>query len=403
MRVAVFMDADFDLATNITTTLAALLRHAPPDVRPRIYSLSDLEVDEPEYLTLRSPVVPLRFQGLRPIHLPRLRELQKRLVADDIRVIHVTTAGSMGLAGRYLGHLTGLPLVGSVHRSPVTERSHSPSPHPLGAIHNRWRASSMSRYLRWFYGNCLRVLVPSADALHRLGGDGWSLDRLIVWPGGADSNMFSPARRSDRLRNEWHVSDKRPAILCVLPAADESGLIHVEALGSLLYRHGIAHRFIVVGDGAALSGARDRCPDAVYSGRLSHHDLATVMASADLFFLPHASMTGGLTLLEAQASGLPVLVMGEGSVREYMKPAFSGVVCRPGDIVGSAARAAELLTDAGCRRGMGEAGRRYAHSRSWPSSLERVYALYRDAIRPGALGVRMSPAGTAVRTARAQR
>ena len=147
--------------------------------------------------------------------------------------------------------------------------------------------------------------------------------------------MFSPARRSDRLRNEWHVSDKRPAILCVMPAAGESGLNHVESLGSLLYRHGIAHRFIVVGDAAALSGARDRCPDAVYPGRLSHHDLATVMASADLFFLPHASMTGGLTLLEAQASGLPVLVMGEGSVREYMKPGFSGVVCRPGDIVGT--------------------------------------------------------------------
>jgi glycosyltransferase involved in cell wall biosynthesis len=403
MRVAVFTDADFDRATNITTTLAALLRHAPADVRPRIYSLSDLEVDEPEYLTLRAPVVPLRFQDLPPIHLPRLRELQKRLVADDIRVIHVTTAGPMGLAGRYLGHLTGLPLVGSVHRSPVTEQSSSPSPHSIGAIHGRWRASSTSRYLRWFYGGCLRVLVPSADALHRLGDDRWSLDRLIVWPGGTDSDTFSPARRSDRLRNEWHISDKRPAILCVMPAAAESGLNHIEALGSLLYRHGIAHRFIVVGDGVALPRARERCPDAVYPGRLSHRDLASVMASADLFFLPHASMTGGLTLLEAQASGLPVLAMGEGSVREFMKPGVSGVVCRPGDIVGSAARAAELLTDAGCRRGMGEAGRRYAQSRTWPSSLERVYALYRDATRPDGLGVRMSPARTAVRTARAQR
>lgn len=403
MRVAVFTDADFDRATNITTTLAALLRHAPLDVRPRIYSLSDLEVDEPEYLTLRSPVVPLRFQGFPPIHLPRLRELQKRLAADDIRVIHVMTAGPMGLAGRYLGHLTRLPLVGSIHRSLVAEPSSAPSPHSFGAIHSRWRASSTSRYLRWFYGDCLRVLVPSADALHRLGADCWNLDRLIVWPGGADSDTFSPARRSDRLRNDWHVSDKRPAILCVMPAAGESELNHIEALGSLLYRHGIAHRFIVVGDGAALPRVRERCPDAVYPGKLSHHDLAIVMASADLFFLPQASMTGGLTLLEAQASGLPVLVMGEGSVREYMKPGFSGIVCRPGDIVGSAARAAELLTDAGCRRGMGEAGRRYAQSRSWPSSLERVYALYRDATRPGALDVRASPARTTVHTARAQR
>jgi glycosyltransferase involved in cell wall biosynthesis len=403
MRVAVFTDADFDRATNITTTLAALLRHAPRDVRPRIYSLSDLEVDEPEYLTLRSPVVPLRFRGLPPIHLPRFRELRKRLAADDIRVIHVTTAGPMGLAGRYLGRQTGLPLIGSIHRSLMTEQSSSASPHSIGAFHSRWRASSTSRYLRWFYGDCLRVLAPSADALHDLSADGWSLDRLIVWPGGADSDTFSPTRRSDRLRNEWHVSDKRPAILCVLPAATESELEHVDALGSLLYRHGIAHRFVVVGDEAALPRVRERCPDAVYPGRLSHRDLARVMASADLLFLPHASMTGGLTLLEAQASGLPVLVMGDGRVRGYLKPGVTGVVCRPGDLVGSAARAAELLTDAGCRRAMGEAGRRYAHSRSWSSSLERVYALYRDAVRPGVLGVRMSPAQTAVRTARAQR
>ncbi len=59
MRVAVFTDADFDRADGLTTSLGALLRHAPPDVRPRIYTLSDLEVDEPEYLALRSPALPL--------------------------------------------------------------------------------------------------------------------------------------------------------------------------------------------------------------------------------------------------------------------------------------------------------------------------------------------------------
>jgi hypothetical protein len=59
-----------------------------------------------------------------PTFLPRLRELQKRLVADDIRVIHVTTAGPMGLAGRYLGHLTGLPLVGSFQF--ITDSKHEP-------------------------------------------------------------------------------------------------------------------------------------------------------------------------------------------------------------------------------------------------------------------------------------
>ncbi len=116
MRVAVFTDADFDRSSSVTTALAALLRHAPPDVRPRIYALSDLDVDEPEYLTLRSPALPLAIAGW-PLHLPRIREFERRLASDDIGAIHVSTPGPAGLTGKYLAHRTGLPLVGSFHAS----------------------------------------------------------------------------------------------------------------------------------------------------------------------------------------------------------------------------------------------------------------------------------------------
>ena len=81
MRVAVFTDADFDRPDGVTTSLGALLRHAPPDLRPRIYTLSDLEVDEPEYLAQRSPALPTGRHA--PLHLPRLRELTRRLALDD--------------------------------------------------------------------------------------------------------------------------------------------------------------------------------------------------------------------------------------------------------------------------------------------------------------------------------
>ena len=116
MRVAVFTDADFDRSSSVTTALAALLRHAPPDVRLRIYAISDLDVDEPEYLTLRSPALPLAVAGW-PLHLPRIREFERRLASDDIAAIHVSTPGPAGLTGRYLAHRTGLPLVGSFHAS----------------------------------------------------------------------------------------------------------------------------------------------------------------------------------------------------------------------------------------------------------------------------------------------
>jgi glycosyltransferase involved in cell wall biosynthesis len=399
MRVAVFTDADFDRTNSLTITLGALLRHAPPDVRPRIYTFSDLDVDEPEYLALRSPAVPLQIGGEWQIHIPRIRELERRLAADDIRAIHMTTPGPAGLTARYLAHRTGLPLVGSIHTSLFPFFLDAAG----GAI-GRWRrASVMAHYLRWLYGGCLKVLVPFADAVRRLTSAGWNADRLVVWPGGADADAFSPARRSQRLRNEWHVSERRPAILCVGRLERQSGVELIEPLGSLLHRQGIAHRFIVVGEGTAMPGLQESCPDAVFPGRLSHRDLATVMASTDLLLWPGDASTEGLVLLEAQASGLPVLVTSGGNACEHVRPGLTGVVCRPDDVLGFCARASGLLTDAGRRRMMGEAGRRFAQSRSWPASLERVYALYRAASRPDAPGVRVRPAPTPVRAVRVQR
>jgi glycosyltransferase involved in cell wall biosynthesis len=399
MRVAVFTDADFDRPNSATTTLAALLRHAPPDVRPRIYTLSDLDVDEPEYLALRSPGVPLQIEGWSPMHVPRIRELERRLASDDIRAIHLTTTGPAGLTARYLAHRTGLPLVGSIHTSLFPRFSDA-----AGGFGARWRgASVMPHYLRWLYGGCRKVLIPFADAAGRLTNVAWDAERLIVWPGGADAEAFSPARRSQRLRNEWHVSERRPAILCIGRLDGQSGVELMEPLGSLLHRQGIAHRFIVVGEGPAMAGLKESCPDAVFAGRLSHRDLATVMASADLLLWPGEVSTAGLVLLEAQASGLPVLAASGGNALEHMRPGHSGIVCRSDDLRGFCARASELLTDAGRRRNMGEAGRRFAQSRSWPASLERVYALYREASRPDASSVRVRPAPVTARAVRAQR
>jgi hypothetical protein len=59
MRVAVFTDNDFDKMNGVTTTLRSVLRYAPADVRPRVYTFSGLEVDEPEYLALHSTGFPI--------------------------------------------------------------------------------------------------------------------------------------------------------------------------------------------------------------------------------------------------------------------------------------------------------------------------------------------------------
>jgi glycosyltransferase involved in cell wall biosynthesis len=120
-------------------------------------------------------------------------------------------------------------------------------------------------------------------------------------------------------------------------------------------------------------------PDAVFTGHLSHDQVAVMMASADLFLSP-ATDAAGTVVLEAQASGLPVVVSNRGGPRENMRDGESGYICQAGNPDDFAARL-RALTSPECRAQMGHAARRYAEQRSWISSLAPVYSLYRTALR----------------------
>jgi glycosyltransferase involved in cell wall biosynthesis len=371
LSIAVFTDNDFDKVNGVTTTLRSVLRYAPSDLRPRIYTSSDLEVDQPEYLALRSSGVPIPYYNEMRMYVPRVGELGRRMTADGIGLIHMTTPGPAGLAARYLARRTRLPLVGSFHTQLAEYTTLLSGSRQLGR--------AMREYLKWIYRGCQRVLVPSADTGRRLANDGWRTDHLVVWPRGVDVEVFTPARRSQRLRDEWHVSDRRPAVLYAGRLSVEKGLALIEPLGSLLHRHGIAHRFVLVGEGPMTPTLKERCPDAVFTGRLNHDEVATAMASADVFVFPSETDTAGNVVLEAQACGLPVLVTNAGGPKENMRNGETGFVCRPGDVLDFCSRVSELLTDAERRRRMSDAARRFAMLRPWRASLEPLYSLYREA------------------------
>jgi glycosyltransferase involved in cell wall biosynthesis len=269
------------------------------------------------------------------------------------------STGPAGIVARYLALDTGLPLVASVHRAES----------PAGGSGSAMR----DRYRRWYFRGCDGVLVPSVASAERFRRDG----RSTVWPRGVDASEFTPLFRSNIRRDEWHVSARRPAILVAGPHTRERGADLVHAVSSWLYERRIAHRFVVVGDGPLRADVSARCPDACVLGRVPQHELPSVFASADVLFYPADEHSGCTLLLEAQASGLPVVVSRASNANENIRHGESGYVCRARDVSELGTRLALLLVDHAHREEMGHAARRYAMSRSWPASLAPVYALYR--------------------------
>ncbi|HXG90352.1 MAG TPA: glycosyltransferase family 1 protein [Vicinamibacterales bacterium] len=373
MRVAVFTDNDFDKVNGVTTTLTALVGHAPPDVQPRIYTAAALGTDDPTYLALRSFPVPIPFYSEMSMYIPRFRQYLERVLDDHVDVLHLTTPGPMGLAALWVAKKTGLPLVGSFHTDLATYTSLLSGSTRLG----HW----MGEYMRWMYGRCQQTLVPSSATRELLVAAGSRASRISLWTRGVDTQLFSPARRSSQLRSAWHVSERCPALLYVGRVSREKGL---EMVPELLYRLralGVAHRLIVAGDGPLRPWLQQQCPEAVFTGSLGRAAVAEVFASADAFVFPSQTDTAGNVVLEAQASGVPVIVSNRGGPRENMVDGVTGAVCAGSDARHWAAVTSDVLHDAVARASMAQAARDYALTRRWDIALSPVYQAYRDAAR----------------------
>lgn len=194
-----------------------------------------------------------------------------------------------------------------------------------------------------------------------------------------DTDRFSPDRASASLRRKWHVDHRRPAILYAGRLSREKGLAIVEGLQRMLRRHGLDHRFIFVGDGPMRQELEARCPDGAFLGSVPHDQVAVAMASADLFLFPSATDTLGNVVLEAQASGLPVIVSDRGGPKEHMRPNVTGTVCPAGDVEAFAAALVTLITARPVRAAMAAAARDYAAGRSWRASLAPLFGAWQRA------------------------
>lgn len=369
MNVAIFTDNDFGKVNGVTTTLTAALDHAPPGMHLRIYTAAVLPVDAPDYLALKSFGVPIPFYGEMDMFVPRLRAYVAQARTEQMDVIHLTTPGPIGLAGMYAAWRLRLPMVGSFHTDLAAYTAVLSGSPRLGAL--------MREYMRWPYGKCARVLVPSEDTRRLLIGAKGHADRIEVWPRGVDTSLFSPDRRSRHLRDTWHVSENRPAILYVGRISREKGLHLLAPIQRRLHALGIEHRFIIAGDGPLLGELRRQMPDAIFTGVLPRQAIADAFASSDVFVFPSRTDTAGNVVLEAQASGVPVVVADEGGPRENMVDGSTGTVCS-GDAPDRWSGAIARVLQPGVREPMAATAREYALTRQWAQALQPLYRAYRD-------------------------
>lgn len=160
--------------------------------------------------------------------------------------------------------------------------------------------------------------------------------------------------------------------------------IAVRAFAILARQHS-KMELVVVGDGSERSAVEELDPSVrarvTMLGYCRHDDVPASYAAADLFLAPATRCESfGIVLLEAMASGLPVVASDIEGYRDVVRHEVEGLLVPPGDPAALAAGVTRLVADEGLAGRLGQAGRRRARDFSWDAVARRIEAVYEKVV-----------------------
>jgi glycosyltransferase involved in cell wall biosynthesis len=309
------------------------------------------------------------YAGLQ-IGVPTIPSLVETLAEGRYDVVHVCSPGPAGIGAALLARVMEIPIVGSYHTE-LSQYAGLRSSDPA-------LEAGMGFALGRFYGGCDVVLSPSAatdGSLLAVGVDGGRIER---WGRGVDTERFRPDKR---------VRGRFPGEVNVM----YSGRLTNEKGAELLADSFLAAQardqrlhLVLAGGGPEEGMLRERLGrHATFLGWLDHDELPVAYASADIFLFASRTDTFGQVLLEAQASGLPVVAVAEGGPLDLVSDGVTGRLCEP-DPEDLATALVEVATRPGLRAAMSAQAVLAARARSWEGSLEQLADAYTRALGVGA-------------------
>jgi glycosyltransferase involved in cell wall biosynthesis len=377
-RLAIFTDTYAPQLNGVTRTLERLAS----EVARRGGAARVLTVEAPgdrRPPAVRWPSVPFWAYPEMRLAWPGAAQARAELRAFRPTLVHAATPLGVGLAGRAAARALGIPLVSSYHTSFTAYARH----YRLGAlVEPGWR------FLRWFHAGALRTYCPTRAVAKELAEHGFP--RLAIWGRGVDTARFSPAHRSDAYRARLGVRRGEVLATYVGRLAVEKDLdVLLDAMRLLgpPARSGI--RLVLVGDGPHEAACRARAPaGTIFTGRLEGDALAEAYASADLFVFPSRTDTFGNVLVEAMASGLPVLAADVPQAREVL--AGAGHLFPAGSASALVGVLMGLARDPAARARSSAAGVEVARRFGWNEIFDDLFRDYLAVVEPH--GARVAPA-----------
>jgi teichuronic acid biosynthesis glycosyltransferase TuaC len=275
---------------------------------PRRDRIDGLPVRHPRFAYLprvgRGLTGPLYAASLAPIVLPYRGRVDAVLGA---------WAYPDGFASVIIAELLGVPAVIKLHGSDIN-------------VLSQWPATRQR--LKWALARARRIVAVSRPLAERAAELGAMPERIDVVPNGIDREAFCPRDKADA-RRELGLPPDDPVVLYVGHVTEEKGALDlVRAFGeSAALRRA---KLVFVGDGAGVAACRELARAtgvaAELVGAQPHAAIPTWLAACDLLCLPSWNEGMPNVVVEALASGRPVVASDVGGIADVLRPGSGELV-----------------------------------------------------------------------------
>ena len=288
-------------------------------------------------------------------------------------VIHAHSFFGIGLEALLNAACLRIPVIGTNHWTVAGFGPHMPV-----------SVDNAATYVAWFYNRCDYVTAPSHSVFAELGAARLRRPHFVV-SNPIDTDLFRPALDGERDSLRARFGLYGPTITYAGRLGPEKNIdVLLHAVATLRDR-GITAELAIAGHGShepvlrALAAELRIDRQIRFFGTLAQDELARLLRISDTFAMMSTSETQSMVLLQAMASGVPVVAANTRALPEFVGPE-NGVLVDPHDAVQLAQALADLVSAPAQRRRLGSGGRRFAEKYRVETITDEWEALYRSVL-----------------------
>jgi glycosyltransferase involved in cell wall biosynthesis len=289
-------------------------------------------------------------------------------------VIHLHSFFGIGLEALLTAGCLRIPVVGTNHTTVAGFAGHM----PIGLD----RANA---YVTWFYNRCDYVTAPSRSVFEELGLSNLRRPHRVI-SNPIETELFKPLAGEDvaTLRAQFGLSG--PTVTYAGRLGPEKNIGTLLRAVALLRDRGVVTELAVAGHGSDEPALRSQAAELQitaqvrFLGTLPQQSLAELFRISDAFAIMSTSETQSMVLLQAMASGLPVVAAASRALPEFVGPA-NGILVHPDDSEALANALESLLASPEQRQMLGAAGRQAAKRFTTETVTDAWEWLYRSVLQ----------------------